>query len=239
MRRLGTFAIVLLIPAFVAGGCKKKAPAGPEGPISGPEVRLQVTSINPASIAPNGAVPATLYGSAFESGATVSFRGPSDASASDVGFSSANSLSLTIPALALGTYDVTVTNPDGTSAVLRGGLSVRAMDLACRNLVVNFDYDASGLTGAAKSTLDANMACFQQVTGQIRVEGHCDDRGTIDYNLALGQRRAESVRQYLVSGGVGSSRIQTTSFGEEKPLDAGHNEAAWSKNRRAEILASE
>lgn len=239
MRRLGTFALLLLFPAFIAGGCKKKEPVGPEKPAMGPEIQLQVTSIEPSAVAPNAPVSATVFGSAFENGAAVSFDGPIHAEAADVRFSSTNTLALTIPPLPLGTYDVTVRNPGGVSTVLRGGLSVRPMDLACRSMTVNFDFDSSALTSPARSALDANLACLQQVTGNIRVEGHCDERGTTDYNLVLGQRRAETVRSYLVTSGVGASRIQTTSYGEEKPVDSGHNEAAWAKNRRAEILANQ
>jgi peptidoglycan-associated lipoprotein len=237
MSRLTTFA--LLCSAVLVTGCKKKAPAAAEPVTSGPELRLQVTSIDPSAIALNVSVPATVFGSAFEEGARVTFSGPSSVAGVNVRVSSPNTLSVTVPALALGAWDVVVTNADGTSATLRGGLSVKQMDASCRNVTVNFALDRSSLDAAAKSTLDANMSCLQQTTGPIRVQGHCDERGTTDYNLALGFRRADTVRSYLVSGGVASSRVATTSFGEEKPLDAGHNEAAWAKNRRVEILAGE
>jgi len=66
----------------------------------------------------------------------------------------------------------------------------------------------------------------------VTVEGHCDERGTDEYNIALGERRAEAARNYLVTLGVGGNRLTTVSFGEEKPFDPGHNEEAWAKNRR-------
>ena len=75
--------------------------------------------------------------------------------------------------------------------------------------------------------------------GRIQIEGHCDERGTVDYNLALGQRRSDSVKQYLVGAGVASSRVSTTTYGEERPVDRSHNETAWAKNRRAELIATE
>ena len=237
MSRLTTLA--LLISAVLATGCKKKAPAVAEPLPSGPELRLQVTSIDPSSVAPGVSVPATVFGSAFEAGATVNFSGPSSLPGQNVRVTSANTLSVTVPALALGAWDVVVSNPDGSSATLRGGLSVKQIDPTCRNVTVNFALDRSSLDGRAKSLLDANMSCFQQLTGQIRVEGHCDERGTTDYNLALGFRRADTVRSYLVSGGVAASRVVTTSFGEEKPVDTGHSESVWAKNRRTEILAGE
>jgi peptidoglycan-associated lipoprotein len=71
---------------------------------------------------------------------------------------------------------------------------------------------------------------------KIQIEGHCDERGTIEYNLALGERRANSTKRYLISLGIGDKRISTISYGEEKPLDPGHNEEAWAKNRRAHII---
>jgi peptidoglycan-associated lipoprotein len=71
---------------------------------------------------------------------------------------------------------------------------------------------------------------------KIQVEGYCDERGTAEYNLALGERRANNTKKYLVSLGIGSNRISTISYGEEMPLDPGHNEEAWAKNRRAHIV---
>jgi peptidoglycan-associated lipoprotein len=70
----------------------------------------------------------------------------------------------------------------------------------------------------------------------IRIEGHCDERGTNEYNIALGERRANSARKYLINAGVEAHRIFTISYGEEKPLDPGHNETAWAKNRRDHFL---
>lgn len=75
-----------------------------------------------------------------------------------------------------------------------------------------------------------------QPSEAVLVEGHCDERGTPEYNRALGERRALSVRESLVSLGISADRVQTVSFGEDKPVDPGHNEAAWSKNRRGEFV---
>jgi peptidoglycan-associated lipoprotein len=71
---------------------------------------------------------------------------------------------------------------------------------------------------------------------KIVIEGHCDERGTAEYNIALGERRAKSVKRYLINLGVDSSQLSTISYGEERPADPGHNEAAWAKNRRAEFV---
>jgi len=100
---------------------------------------------------------------------------------------------------------------------------------------IYFGYDKDELTDAARATLRQN-ANWLKASPQWNVvlEGHCDERGTIEYNLALGQRRANSVRSYMASLGVDASRVRTVSYGEERPIDNGHNDAAWAKNRRAE-----
>ena len=71
---------------------------------------------------------------------------------------------------------------------------------------------------------------------KIQIEGHCDERGTAEYNLALGERRSNSAKKYLISLGVPEGRISTISYGKEKPLDPGHNEEAWAKNRRDHFI---
>ncbi len=73
-------------------------------------------------------------------------------------------------------------------------------------------------------------------TVKIQIEGHCDERGTAEYNLALGERRANSAKKYLVSLGIPADRLSTISYGKEMPLDPGHNEEAWAKNRRAHFI---
>ena len=103
---------------------------------------------------------------------------------------------------------------------------------------VYFDFDKSDLRKDARDVLSKNAeALLKQVAGaKIKVEGHCDERGSDEYNLALGDRRAKSVAKYLTSLGVKADRISTISFGKEKPAVQGSNEAAWSKNRRAEFV---
>jgi peptidoglycan-associated lipoprotein len=101
---------------------------------------------------------------------------------------------------------------------------------------VYFGYDSSELDASAKSALQAN-ADWLKANGKraIRIEGHCDERGTIKYNIALGERRANSVREYLEGLGVSSSRVRIVSYGEERPVDPGHGEDSWKQNRRAEF----
>jgi peptidoglycan-associated lipoprotein len=98
---------------------------------------------------------------------------------------------------------------------------------------VFFDFDKYDIKPQARTTLDKQAAWlkkFPQV--RVMVEGHCDERGTREYNLALGQRRASAVRDYLVAVGVAADRIETVSYGKERPEALGSNEAAWAQNRR-------
>lgn len=102
---------------------------------------------------------------------------------------------------------------------------------------VYFDYDSAELTGEAQSTLDGNAAWLVANPNlQIQIEGHCDERGTVEYNLNLGDRRAKAVKEYLVSKGVDAERLHTISYGEERPEVPGNSESAWAKNRRAQFL---
>jgi len=99
---------------------------------------------------------------------------------------------------------------------------------------INFEFDKSSLTVQAQEILRENAQWLaDNPTVNVEIEGHCDERGTIEYNLALGDRRAKSARDFLINLGVSAGRLSTISYGEEMPLDAGHNEAAWAKNRRA------
>jgi peptidoglycan-associated lipoprotein len=102
--------------------------------------------------------------------------------------------------------------------------------------VIYFDYDKSDITDASRATLDAKIPVLNANPGvRIRVAGHTDERGSDEYNLALGQRRAAAAKRYLVSRGVDAARIETVSYGEERPVTQGHDESAWSQNRRDEF----
>jgi peptidoglycan-associated lipoprotein len=102
---------------------------------------------------------------------------------------------------------------------------------------VYFELDSADLSASAQKSLDANAALLKKyATWAITIEGHCDERGTAEYNLALGERRAIAARAYLVSLGIAADRLRTVSYGKEFPFDPGHDEAAWSKNRRAHFV---
>jgi peptidoglycan-associated lipoprotein len=102
---------------------------------------------------------------------------------------------------------------------------------------VFFTLDSSDIDPTAKSVLDGNAALLRQnSTWVVTIEGHCDERGTAEYNLALGERRAGAAMAYLVSLGIPASRLKTVSYGKEFPFDPGHDDSAWAKNRRAHFV---
>jgi peptidoglycan-associated lipoprotein len=104
---------------------------------------------------------------------------------------------------------------------------------------VFFDFDQYNLSSEAKSTLEANARELKRVGDSgVTIEGHCDERGTKAYNLALGEKRANAAKDYLVTLGVTASRINTISYGKERPFDSGHDESAWAKNRRAHFVSN-
>ncbi len=233
----------LLLP-LVAAGCKACPPPDEEPDVEAdntdvPDVesRLQVVSIDPSTVAAREPFDAYVFGGGFEDGAFVQV-GNIDVDSAEV--VDENTIRVAVPALNAGTYDVRVLNSDAARATLRQGLTVRsALGEDCRHLVVYFDLDKAGLSSVAQNTLNGAVGCYQGGDGAIKIEGHADERGTTDYNLALGQRRADSVKRHLAGQGVSTRRIQTLSYGEERPTSPEHTEAAWAANRRAEIHASE
>lgn len=102
---------------------------------------------------------------------------------------------------------------------------------------VHFEYDKSSISAENKRILQGNSDWIKKNTNyKVQIEGHCDSRGTIEYNLALGERRANAVKAYLVSLGVPAARLSVISYGKEKPIEAGETESAHVKNRRANFL---
>ena len=102
---------------------------------------------------------------------------------------------------------------------------------------IYFDFDKYDVRSGDAPILKENAALLKKYLNvKIQIEGHCDERGTIEYNLALGERRANSAKNYLVSLGISPERISIISYGEEKPLNPGHGEEAWAKNRRAHTI---
>ena len=121
--------------------------------------------------------------------------------------------------------------PPVESGVLPGSVQDFVVNVGDR---VYFDLDSYSIRSEAYPRLDAQVAWLQRYPGvTVRIEGNADERGTREYNLALGARRAESVRNYLVDRGIPAARIDTISFGKERPIVEGSNEAAWAQNRNA------
>lgn len=132
--------------------------------------------------------------------------------------------------------------PDGPIAVEPKPEPQRVVPPQVQQMVSNFskvyfDFDAAILNADSKSALDANAGIMQQFPDiKVEVQGNADERGTTDYNLALGQKRADAVLKYLLAKGVSSSRVKVVSYGEERPAAPGDSETAYAQNRRAEFV---
>jgi peptidoglycan-associated lipoprotein len=132
------------------------------------------------------------------------------------------------------------TQPRETTAPPAGPVGQQVLPGSQQDFVVNvgdrvyFDLDSYSIRSDAEPVLGAQAAWLRRYPGvRVRIEGNADERGTREYNLALGSRRAESVRAYLSSRGVTGARITTISYGKERPIDAGSSEEAWARNRNA------
>ena len=101
--------------------------------------------------------------------------------------------------------------------------------------VFYFEFDSSTLTPESIGAINAHIAVLQLNNENVRLEGHTDERGTREYNMALGERRANAVRDYMVANGISAFRIESISFGEERPASYGSGEEAWAANRRVEL----
>ena len=129
--------------------------------------------------------------------------------------------------------------PTATEADESGELGDSDAGKALGLQTINFGYDSYLLDSGAKSTLGSNAQVLKdRPSMRIQIEGHCDERGGIQYNLALGEKRAEAVRNYLIDQGVNGDRIETISFGKERPLVSESNEEAWAQNRRANFVVT-
>ena len=133
-----------------------------------------------------------------------------------------------------------VSEPVPVPAIPEESVAGRSLDELNRDSPLKpvfYDLDSADLSAESQQALQANADLLRKNgTWQITIEGHCDERGTAEYNLALGERRANAARDYLVSLGIPAARLKTVSYGKEFPFDPAHNEAAWSKNRRAHFV---
>jgi peptidoglycan-associated lipoprotein len=134
---------------------------------------------------------------------------------------------------------VTETAPRVTSEELSGNIEEANRQAQLRGFIKDayFGYDEAALGADAQAALTDSANWLKRNAGfNLLIEGHCDERGTEQYNLALGDRRANQAKQFLMTLGVDAARIRTVSYGEERPFDPGHDEAAWAKNRRAHLV---
>jgi peptidoglycan-associated lipoprotein len=103
--------------------------------------------------------------------------------------------------------------------------------------VIHFDFNRADIRDESRKVLESNREWLSAHPAlKVLIEGHCDERGTNEYNLSLGDRRANAAKDYLIKAGIDAARLRTISYGEERPIDTGHTEAAWAANRRAEFV---
>lgn len=132
-------------------------------------------------------------------------------------------------------------NKGGASSIPEGGLKevrpLGAGEYSSELKIIYFEYDSAKLSPEAIAMIEANAKWIKAHSGvTVQIEGHCDERGSVEYNTNLGQRRASSVREHLARLGVDPGRMTTISYGKERPVDPASNEGAWKKNRRVQFL---
>jgi peptidoglycan-associated lipoprotein len=126
-------------------------------------------------------------------------------------------------------------SPSASASVLASEAVAAAVELND----AHFDFDKYDIRPGDAEILNKNYGWFTANTGRVKIEGYCDERGTAEYNLVLGQKRADSTKNYMTKLGVDGNRIDTISYGKERPVDPGHNEEAWAKNRRTHFAPIE
>jgi peptidoglycan-associated lipoprotein len=247
MRRLHA-GLFVLFPLLMASKCRKgnDKDTGPTDIVPPPvEQRLQLSSVDPDRIDAGQPAKVQIWGDGFQPGARV---WADESEVAVVNVVDATRLSVTLPPMPPGPHDLRVRNTNGEEATLRGAFNAfnphsgntgddpATRGLNCEQITVYFDFDKSSLRGEDQATLQRHLPCFTTRSGTVRIEGHADERGTTEYNIALGQRRADAVTRWLSGQGVPPSRIRTVSYGEERPAVGGSGEGAWAKNRRVEAF---
>jgi len=236
----------LLAIALVGAACGSKTPIRPSPP-------TQQTEIPPAAVRPTVTLQASSTFIQKGESATLSWSSTNATSlviAPSIGSVAPEGSAKVTPADST-TYTITATGPDGTAdANIRITVGAQPVtptvttptetvdQLFLREVKdAFFDYNKSDLRPDARDAL-SQTAVFLRRNPNIRVtiEGHCDERGTTEYNVGLGQRRADTVKEFLVSLGISADRLSTTSFGKEKPFCNGHDETCWQENRRGHFV---
>ena len=242
--------ILLLAGMVVAGsGCgKKKVATVPPYPPSPPSAPSKASS--PAPTISLEASPSTITNGQASTLKWNTTDATSVTIDGGVGTVEATGSREVTPAASV-TYTARATGPGGSANTsARVTVTEAAVTPPARNTLVAdeawftsniddifFDLDEFAIRDDARATLQKNaQGLSQRAQLNFSIEGHCDERGSEKYNLALGDRRANSTKEFLVGQGIAAARIETVSYGEERPFDPGHDEAAWAKNRRAHFV---
>jgi len=245
--------IVVVCSLVIISGCQKKTQTSARAPVD----RTTPTAETVSPTAPAPLVELTATPTSIRRGASTMLKWSSTDADSIVIDSGVGNVSpegsVSVSPLESTTYTATASSAGGEAkasariTVVRGDdrgeisqTDVQALRQAIAEGNVRpilFGYDSAELSAEARQILEENSRWFRQYQGaSIVVEGHCDERGSEEYNLALGDRRAQAATSYLIQLGIGSDRLEGISFGEEQPFDPGHNESAWTKNRRAQFV---
>tara|TARA_Y100001968_G_scaffold333556_1_gene397204 strand:- start:2519 stop:3220 length:702 start_codon:yes stop_codon:yes gene_type:complete len=219
-------------------GCPKPKPPLVSVAPESPESTVVISGFSPSETTFGVGVTVHVQGSGFAPDSRV-FLGELEMGGVDV----IDDLELSFRAaedLQVGRYDVSVRLADGSLARGSSAFTVQqapGADADCTLQTVRFDFNEASLTAPSRETLAANAECLVAQAGlEVQLVGHADERGSTLYNLSLGQRRADSVRQFMINLGVETSRMTTLSYGEERPELRESSEEAWAVNRRVEFV---
>ncbi len=242
--------LLLLTPMFFAANCKDpcvkpflneaecKALVDTDEAIEiiAPTIELRVTDFQPDVVDAGVSFEGTVYGKGFEEGAMVQI-GERNFSTTFVG---EGELRINANPMDTGVYNVTVSNPSSVKHTLYEAIQVGSITDSvtetCEDVTLYFELNKDTLTAESEQAIFKQSECWMRNNVQLRLEGHCDERGTTEYNIALGQRRADAAKRFLLTQGVVESNMRTVSHGEEKPAVQGSNESAYQQNRRVEIV---
>ncbi len=236
--RLVGFTLLLASLGLLVMGCPKPKPPATPKPEAPPRAAVAIEDVAPTETTQGVGVTVHLQGYGFVEGSVVELggtavRGVDVIDDAELSFRVSEEQSV-------GRHDIKVTTPSGDVAQRSGAFLVKAppsSDVECALRTVRFEFNETSLTETARESLANNAECLEaQSAMNVQLVGHADERGSTLYNLSLGQRRADSVLQYLVNLGVRVERLSTLSYGEERPEVRGQTEQAWAMNRRVEFV---
>jgi len=238
-RKLAVIGTVVAL-TVLAGACKKKVTPPPPVPTPAAPVAKPTVSLN--------ASPTFITAGQASTLSWTSQNATSLEISPEIGSVAAEGTTQVSPTAST-TYTINATGPGGTatdsarvtvsaSPLAPGKPSASLAELFSRNIRdAFFDFDKADIRPDARDALSRDAEFLRSHSElNVAIEGHCDERGSVEYNLGLGQRRAEAAKQFLVSLGVGAERMKTTSWGKERPYCTEHTEACWQENRRAHFV---